>query len=304
MKTIDIEKLFRDYAIPTAPHGNSHKAAGWTNTHCPFCEGKKDYHLGYSHSGGYFTCYRCGWKPTVFTFANLLNLSEAETRGLLKLYFARETLPDQKFDAISQRPLSLYTPLLDRSISKLSESFLKKRGFDSDEIVAKWGVKTIAHNAPMGWKHRLFIPIEFKTSIVSYQARACVEDVLPKYRTCNRDKELIFHKHILYGADKATGNSVVVVEGVTDVWRLGFGAVATFGTNVTSQQRIMLRRWKKIFILFDTDEHGAGQRAGLKLANALSGYRDLEVHLIQLEHGDPGELFPEQAKKLMKDLAI
>lgn len=69
--------------------------------------------------------------------------------------------------------------------------------------------------------------------------------------------------------DKAAGDSCIVVEGVTDVWRLGPGAVATFGIKFRPAQVAMLaRHFKTIHVLFDPEP--AAQAQARKLATDIS----------------------------------
>ena len=50
------------------------------------------------------------------------------------------------------------------------------------------------------------------------------------------EKSVVNYKDILYNMDRVQGEKVVVVEGITDVWRMGDGFVASFGTTLTSAQ--------------------------------------------------------------------
>jgi len=51
---------------------------------------------------------------------------------------------------------------------------------------------------------------------------------------------------------------VIIVEGITDVWRLGDGAVATFTKNFTREQILLLKKKniKEAFVFYDSDAVG------------------------------------------------
>ena len=303
MRKIDIPRLYRDYGIPTAPAGNKHFLSGWTNTHCPFCSGESNFHLGYHEQNGYFNCWRCGFKPPVFALSGVLRQPEPKIRVLLKPYFRKEGALDAVYGTIRPRPIVTYTPPGLTPLKTPQINFLRKREFDPKQLEENYQIKAFGPITLSGFSHRIFIPIFSNGKIVSWLARSISDKTEAKYRPCPKEKESIFHKHVLYDLDRVEGNSVVVVEGTSDVWRLGKGAVATFGTMTSSAQRaILLQRFKRIFILFDTDENEAGQIAGEKLAYFLSAGR-VEVKQIFLDgFGDPGSMEEKEAKNLMREL--
>lgn len=303
MKKIDINRLFRDYGIPTAPAGNKHFLSGWTNTHCPFCSGEKDFHLGYHEQNGYFNCWRCGHKPTIFALSGVLKLSESKIRVLLTPYFRREGPLEAVYGTIGPRLIVTYTPPGLTPLKTPQINFLEKRNFDPKQLEENYQIKAFGPITLSGFAHRIFIPIFSNGKMVSWLARSISGKTEAKYRPCPKEKESVFHKHVLYALDQMEGNSIVVVEGTSDVWRLGKGAVATFGTITSSFQRaLLLQRFKRIFILFDMDENEAGQIAGEKLAHSLSA-GGVEVKQIFLDaFGDPGSMRNGDAKSLMKEL--
>ena len=44
-----------------------------------------------------------------------------------------------------------------------------------------------------------------------------------------------------------------MVEGIFDVWKIGPGAVATFGIEVSSSQVRLLSKFEEVFVLFDNE---------------------------------------------------
>ena len=107
-----------------------------------------------------------------------------------------------------------------------------------------------------------------------------------RYKACPIEQEVIHHKHVTYGIDLVPRKTCVIVEGITDVWRLGPGAVALFGTEWTPEQLLFLaKRMKTAHVLFDADSTDKGG----KLLSELTALGVGGEQFI-LEEGDPGEL--------------
>ena len=86
--------------------------------------------------------------------------------------------------------------------------------------------------------------------------------------------------------------------GLIDVWRIGDGAVAVFGTQCTREQIKKLSKFEHVYVMFDSD----GIDEAKKLANRLIGLVK-RVELIEIAEGDPAELSEEEINKI-KSLII
>ncbi len=320
-RIIDINKLYRDFGIQTAPDDHKHARDNWVQIECPLCHsapGHEGYHLGYNISEGYFNCWRCGWHPTIEVLKVILNLPVQEIRQLLKSYTVFKTGLHRQEDGSNDKGIHTHTPdnkhvknrILPaygrKKLLQVHRDYLIQRNFDPNRIIEDWKISTSHFSAPTNWKWRIFIPIEFANRVVSYQARTLNQSNNDdKYRKCSSKHELIPHKQTLYGYDKVKNlQRIVVTEGVMDVWRLGVGAVAIFGTSASIEQRLLLAEFDEVYILFDTDKHNAGQIAGEKLCNQLSGYGLKVKQLILNKFCDPGDLTRFEAEKLMSDLGF
>jgi DNA primase len=151
------------------------------------------------------------------------------------------------------------------------------------------------------YKFRIIIPILQRGKLASFQGRDYTGRSDLRYKTCEKEKEVVCHKHLLYNADAIPGEDVVVVEGVTDVWRLGPGSVATFGTGFTQEQVMILAGYRRVFLLYDGEE--AATRRADKLAHAISGL-GAEVELVTLDGGDPAEMSQDDADYMMLELGL
>ncbi len=301
---INIEKLYRDFNIPYETSGHKHVAPGWVGTPCPFCSGNPGFHLGYcsdsSHRyAGAFSCWRCGGKDRWKALSRILSVPESKVWEIIKQY-SSDSPNIQKKQKPKKKAKECQLPPGTERMKNWHRDYLRNRRFDPIYLEKEWG---LLGTGPTGhYKHRIIIPIHFKGRIVSYQGRDITDKSEMKYKACPQEQEVLDHKNCLYGIDKVDGNSIVIVEGVSDVWRLGPGAVATFGIKFKEEQASQLLRFKRIFLLYDSefDDPQAGEQAD-KLADYLSS-PSREVEKITLSEGDPGDLSDEEAKSLINDL--
>ena len=194
--------------------------------------------------------------------------------------------------------LPSYLPL-----QKRHKNYLEQRNFNPIQLQQDWNLTSTNHIGE--YKFRIIAPIYFQEHIVSYQGRDVTGKSLLKYKACPQTEELIHHKHVLYGAEKAIQDRIIVTEGITDVWRMGFGSVATFGVKYTKQQFKRICSYKTIFILFDHDRLPSGENPGKEASERLWCELTLlgkDAHEIILDKGDPADLSDKEAKQLKKDL--
>ena len=303
---IDIVRLYTDNNVDFATE-HKHVQKGWVGTPCPFCSGNTGYHLGYctdpsSKFAGKFTCWRCGGKNKVDALSRILSLSkkQAYRTHLAYLLTNPKALPSNE----KHKPHKILTdcvfPTGTKNMTSRHKSYLEKREFDVVKLKPLWNLKGTGPVGP--YKHRIIAPIYFKGILVSYQGRDITGHSEMKYKACAEINEIRSHKHCLYGLDLVKGDSVVVVEGITDAWRLGAGAVATFGIKYKQAQVLLLSRFKNIFIAYDSEAEDpeAGYQAS-KMADALTA-PSKNVEIIELAEGDPGSLVQKDADYLMKKL--
>lgn len=179
------------------------------------------------------------------------------------------------------------------------KNYLIQRGFDPDIIAETWGVQGTGRRGGE-WAWRLWIPInDAEGVLVSYTSRALSDANSPRYLTLSDEKSRQPPKTILYGQHLAGDDWVFVVEGPTDAWRLGPGAVALLGSKWTPQQALALLNYKRVYILLDGDM--AGQRASKALAAFLAPY-GVEVEILSGFDTDPGDMSPELVSKMKGEL--
>jgi DNA primase len=300
---IDIIRLYDDRGVEYKLPGHKHVSAGWVGVPCPFCSGNPGYHLGYcidpgSKYAGRYVCWRCGPKKVSDVLCRILSLDKSGLRAILDIY--QRNLPinfENDEGKKRERKSRLILPAGTGEMNKRHRQYLIDRKFDPDKLEKEWGLKGTGPVGP--YKHRIIIPIEYKGQLVSYQGRDITGKSDMKYKACQQENEVRDHKDCLYGLDKARSNKVIVVEGVTDVWRMGPGSVATFGIKYKPSQVRLLLNFSMVFILFDPESEAQEQARKLGLELKTAG---IQSELIDIGSGDPGELSEEEADYISLDL--
>jgi DNA primase len=137
--------------------------------------------------------------------------------------------------------------------------------------------------------NRIVVPLKNKSGIIiGVSMRRTEQNSSPKW--LHRPKH-IDTGVVLYNLDGVTGDSVIIVEGVFDVWKLhqiGIkNAAATYGAHLTEEQeRIICSMFPTVILSYDTDE--AGQKATRKAIKMLK--QKCNLYVLDLDVHDPGEL--------------
>jgi len=286
-----------DHGIASADSDDKHWREGWLNIDCPFCTGNPGFHLGFNTDGDFWNCWRCGWHNNVEVIREVLGLNWDAAKKLALSYGAR---PQHKSDTPAEdgRPRIATPPPGIGPMQKQHKDYLHKRGFNAEALEEEW---QLLGTGPIGaYKFRIIAPIIYRGRMVSYQGRDITDRSTLKYKACAKPNEAIDHKHVLYGIDKAVGHSVVVVEGITDVWRLGPGAVATFGVQWHWRQLSLLTHFARAFIMYDFGEDESYRQAKA-LAFNLAGL-GVTVELLLGHNGDPADLNDVEARELMRHI--
>ena len=179
---------------------------------------------------------------------------------------------------------------------------MSDRGFDPDYLEKKYsllGTGPISSLDKINYKFRIVAPIFWGDKQVSFQGRDITDRHKLKYITCPKDRELVFHKDILYMPWLLLHDLGICVEGITDVWRLGTPAFATFGIEYTRiQVRLISRLYKRVAVVFDDEAQAVIQ------ANKLVGelkFRGVDAWRVSID-GDPGGMSQTDADYLIKTI--
>lgn len=273
---------------------HQHVRHGWIGLQCPWCRSAK-WHLGVRLADGYTSCWRCGRKRLGDALALLTGLDWKRIWPVLSTI--RGQLPERPEHKGSLKLPSGVCPLAPPHCK-----YLKTRGFNSKALARVWNIGGIGSGSRLAW--RLFIPITMHGETVSWTTRA-IGSRQPRYVSARPTEESFPHKNLLYGADLVLGHTVIVVEGPTDAWRFGPGAVATLGLQVTPVQVRELRSYPTVVICFDTSKEA--EIRARTLANKLSEGEKFgpDIHVIQVQSADdPGGADYEEVCDLRRKFGL
>lgn len=295
---LDFRRMAQKYHLAYLEEGHHHCHDGWVQVHCPFCAGgRSGWHLGFSLTQGSFNCWRCGGLRFWDVLPVLLRVNSRDLKEIVD-EFQTDKRPEPK-QITRQRTLS--PPPDTGPLLGAHRRYLEGRRFDPDALVDTWGILGCG---PLGgeWAWRVVMPIQDGDDrIVAYQGRIISEEVKPKYKMEDDEKCLVDPKTLLYGINKVEGNTVLVVEGVPGVWRIGPGTVATFGIDFHKAQANRLRRFKKRFILFDPE--ALAQKRARQLASHLALFEG-ETEILSGFQTDPGEFSDRRVQKVRKEIGL
>jgi len=296
---MDITALFKDFNIPFETEGKN-CAPGWVNICCPSCA-DISFHLGYNLKQDYMHCWRCGHKKVSTVISKILNLTEERAWVLLKQYGEISTRP-QPEPVVRIRTKAHRLPSGVSPLSTSHKHYLESRHYDPEMTEQLWnlvGTGPVSLLDGIDYKHRIIAPIIWGGEEVSFQSRDITGRHKLRYITCPKDRELVHHKHIIYGRQEDWTSTGICVEGITKVWRLGVNSFCTFGIEYTpTQVRVIAKAFKRVAVVFDPEPQA--QKQAQKLVSNLR-FRNVDAWNINIGM-DPGDMKQEDADYFVKQL--
>ena len=307
---VDLISFFKTRGIRYWTEGKNCKE-GWVNITCRFCDDRSN-HLGGNLSNGAFHCWRCG-KHSFFEVIRFFEPHAApeEIQEIIDEHSDYKSLGRRySLDGPDTSEEDIDWPFfLKEECRPLYSRYLSNRNFAYDSLFYHWGVLLSGPDAfyeMLDFRFRLMIPVLWNSELVSFLGRDVTGKAKHRYLTCPKTKEKIHHKNILYGrklGDKTRKRFIIVTEGVTDVWRLGADAAATFGIEFSRNQiRILANSTLHVFVMYD---HGrAAQAQADKLIGELN-FRGVKAENVSsyLPPGqDPADLTELDVKHILHDL--
>jgi hypothetical protein len=293
-------KFYEDHRIDyyDGEYQHKHCRPGWIQKECPFCSGNPGLHLGYNEISGYFKCWRCGYHSIDEVIRTLIGVSWSHAKELKRGYGGRAHRQKPIFGP-KYKDIQVALPEGTGPMKKAHKEYLRQREFNPAILEDIWDVLGTGKTGK--YKNRIIAPIYHKGELVSYQGRDITGKSDIRYKACEKENEKILHQEVLYGYDLTDKTSVVVVEGITDAWRLGPGAAGTFGLGVSAGQLKLLSEFKNIFVLRDfTDPQALVEAESLVAELSILGKH---AEMIWIEKGtDPADLTQQEADWLMREL--
>ena len=288
-----IQEALTQCRIDFVESGHHHSRPGWLQiARCPFC-GSDKYHLGFNIAHSYSSCWKCGHHSAWSLYVAL----EFPRHIARELFRSRKDYELQEFRDARTRT-KLVEPNGRGPLKATHRNYLKGRGLDPDEIAKLWQVEGIGIAARLSW--RLYIPILLHGKKVSWTTRAVGTEVEQRYVSASAEEEAVNHKEVVYGLDYVRG-SALIVEGPTDVWNIGPGAVGLFGLAYSTAQVRALSLIPRRFVCFDNSKD-AQQRARA-LASDLACFPGT-TQIVELDAEDPGSASKEEVDSVRKCLGF
>ena len=275
-----IRDILIEHNIPLAPEGHKNVRAGWIGIDCPFCgEGTRKFHLGIPENGYAANCWQCG-KLWIVKAMHALGIYD-------KIDFGFSIAQSQ------EKRHGLRLPPGVGPLKKFHHDYLKSRGFSPTRLAKTWALEGIGLETRLAWT--LFIPIHHQGRIVSWTTRS-ITDNGRRYVNARPNEEEIPAKRVLYGGDYAR-HAIIVVEGPTDAWRIGPGAVATMGLSYTRKQLNEMSKFSVRAIAFDNEK--TAQERARRLCNELSALPGKTVR-VEIDAADPGSMSAREVESIRR----
>lgn len=286
-----------DHSILWYPPGKN-VARGWIGIRCPFCDDTSS-HGGFHLNKGFYSCWKCGGRNLISVIRALTGTQNTEQcKAILKKYSSG--IQPLRRDKTQKKGLpEVRLPPGTGLLNERAKQYLKSRNFDPYKLIREWGLMSTGHIGPL--KNRILAPIYFQYKIVSYQCRAMTDEGI-RYLPCDDEDEVVPFKNIVYGLNNISSRQCLVVEGITDVWRMGAGSLATFGTGFTKKQVFFFaKNFDHIFIMYDSSYEA--QEQAQKLCQRIGGL-GRQAEILELTKGDPAELTDEESAYWMRQLSL
>lgn len=298
---IDIIKFLEDYDIPYSESGKN-IGRGWIGIEeCPFCEAPNN-HFGIRLASNSGSCFVCGETGNAIRIIEVLaRASRNEAYRIAAKYLD----PTREITEVAKVGDRVKMPNHFDGLVPLAEKYLSDRGFVPSEITKKYNVVSTGPSSylkidsgKLDFSYRLLIPIVMSRKVVAYTGRSYVGKE-PRYRHSPLEASVVPAGSALYGIDRVR-DKAIIVEGPTDVWRVGDGSIAMMGVKYTREQVRWLHRkgLKEAYVMFDS---GARENAVL-LARALNTFIKKVMVVTLLSKKDPGDLSVEEAMKIKWEL--
>lgn len=167
---------------------------------------------------------------------------------------------------------------------------------DPDTLERMWGLKAVGLSTRVN-PHSIVIPIYYRNRIVSWTTRKIGNGKGARYNSAKKKEEILHHKHLLYGEDYVR-DTIIVTEGPFNVFRIGPGAVCTFGLSISQEQLHKIAKYpRRVFCLDATEQ---AQKVAQRLCEQLVPLEG-ETYNIELQDGkDPAETSDKEIWSIRK----
>lgn len=297
----DVISFFHEYDVSFTTSGKNIGSMWVGLDECPFC-GVRGHHFGVNLQTKSFHCWGCGERGIAHKWVGqLLGLSYKEAIKVINKYLSDKI----EFD-IREVGNEVIIPSNLTEVKGSVKKYLRNRKFNPEYLIEKYHLKQTnptslislnGHRSKFGF--RIFIPIYMNRELVSYTCRDWTGEQKERYKHPFLEACKIPASSTLYNMDTVKRRRCLILEGPTDVWRMGDECISIQGIEYTKEQIRYLSDMKleKTVIMFDAGK----EEQARKLANVLTHFVPT-VQVASLPSGDPGELSDMDAVKIKLQL--
>ena len=277
----DLHSYCMEYGFPYFASGHKNVGVNWHATSCPSC-GDSSAHCGISKKSNAVHCFKCGYKSNIISMIRKhLKCSPEKAKGIFKQYNNGYIDESYFLSAVNKDVQEVQLPFnLEKRMPESHKKYLASRKFDPDLLIAKYGLLGAGGYCEPKYRYRVIIPIEMDGKLVSFLGRGIYKTIEPRYYNAPATASIIPVKNALYGMEYV-GNTAIIMEGVTDVWRFGSGAVSTMGADLTNLQLLTLKKAgvRNVCFAYDPDKTGRKKSEMGVRACALMGFNSYNYAL-------------------------
>lgn len=271
---------------------------GWIGVCCPFCS-DDGFHMGINIRHKTVSCFRCGVSGTILKYLSAELRSFTLALDAVKKLIPRELKRFGEIDRVDNSAKNIKVELprgAKPGLGPLHMDYLRHKRknpiLDPQKLADEYN---LFHTGPISdYPNSIIVPVVRKFRLVTFTTISIADNIDIRYKHLDNESSIIYIKEYLYNIHTVI-KVVFVVEGIFDCWRIGSGAVPTFGTKLTDAQILLLSKIPNVVLLFDGD--GPGRIAAQVTADKLSALTN--VYNINLPDGyDPDMLSQEQVDKI------
>ncbi len=297
----DLREYLQSVGVDYWEAGSPNISRGWVGIECVYCDDTHN-HLGIRLDYKNFTCWLCKAGGSLLTLIqDLENVTYRVAKRRVDEYQSATPMEADVPERLQNVGQSIL-PFGCGNLYKAHRVYLRKRRFDPERLEAEWGVRSARPIAGKEWAYRIIIPVQLEGRTMTWVGLDHTGSKQTKYKAASLAESFMPTGELVYGADKA-GKRVVVVEGIADVWRVGPGAVATFGMGITTARMQLLRNLEaeQYFVMYDAEARAQENAQALAFALGIGGRK---VEVIKLAMGDPDDLSDGAVDLLRMDLGL
>ena len=287
---MNLVDILQQYRVDFRRAGESKHVRGeWVGVECQWCgKGTGNFGLGLHPQSLACTCWKCGRHGIADVLIELTGEPYRVVKALL------DGMPHIRLGEREKPPGTLKLPKGLGPLGERHRRYLKGRGLDPDMLAKVWGLQGIGLAARLS--HRIFIPIKLDDRTVSWTTRATTDDVERRYIAAAANEEAMPAKSLVFGTDHCR-HAIIVVEGPTDVLRIGPGAGGLLGLAYTKEQVRRIAKFPVRAIVMDNEPEA--QRRAVALCRELSAMPGRTTR-IEIDAADPGSASNREIRLLRR----